>query len=135
MATSSRVNASTEDVAGGCGRLAALSCCAEPPQAARTARTSGRGHHAAAAAQPRRAHHGPAKGPAERMAASAGAFPWSEHEPDVIRRPAAGDRAGAAKRRRRRLFQTTKTEDRVMVAAATRGLRKPSAASGMASTL
>jgi hypothetical protein len=40
-----------------------------------------------------------------------------------------------AKRRRRRLFQTTKTEDRVMVAAATRGLRKPSAASGMARML
>jgi hypothetical protein len=43
------------------------------------------------------------------MAASAGAFPWSEHEPDIIRRRAAEDRAGAAKRRRRRLFQTTKT--------------------------
>ena len=41
----------------------------------------------------------------------------------------------AEKRRRRRLFQTTKTEDRVMVAAARMGLRKPSAASGMASTL
>jgi hypothetical protein len=41
----------------------------------------------------------------------------------------SGDRyrGRAAKRRRRRLFQTTKTEDRVMVAAATRGLRKPAA--------
>ena len=46
-----------------------------------------------------------------------------------------GERAGAAKRRRRRLFQTTKTEDRVMAAAATSGLSKPTAASGMASTL
>jgi hypothetical protein len=34
--------------------------------------------------------------------------------------------------KRRRLFQTTKTEDRVMVAAAIRGLRKPNATSGMA---
>ena len=42
---------------------------------------------------------------------------------------------GTPKRRSRRLFQTTKTEDRVMVAAATSGLRKPNAASGMASRL
>src|SRR5438128_12680995 len=42
---------------------------------------------------------------------------------------------GTEKRRSRRLFQTTKTEDSVMAAAATSGLRKPSAASGMATTL
>ena len=40
-----------------------------------------------------------------------------------------------AKWRRRRLFQTTKTEDRVMAAAASRGLSRPSAASGMARML
>jgi hypothetical protein len=37
--------------------------------------------------------------------------------------------------RSRRLFQTTKTDDSVMVAAATSGLRNPAAASGMAARL
>ena len=44
-------------------------------------------------------------------------------------------RPAGRKRRSRRLFHTTKTEDRVMVAAATSGLARPRAASGMASTL
>jgi hypothetical protein len=39
------------------------------------------------------------------------------------------------KRRRRRLFQTTKTLEQAIAAAAITGLRSPATASGMAATL
>jgi len=58
------------------------------------------------------------------------------HIDPVGHQAASGDGCWrAAKRRRRRLFRTTKTEKRVIVAVATRGLRKPSAASEMARVL
>jgi len=74
--------------------------------------------------------------PEARLTAAAAVWPTNRNLANYIRflQRKARDHPGR-KRRRRRLLVTTNTELKAIAAAAIRGLRKPSAASGMARVL